>query len=115
MADDIENRLLPRYPEVSSFSEEQEKDTVDTVPFRDDKKTLLPRYSEVPSFTEDDAVDEEEIEPREDEPFWHPWVRQATATYLTKHKPAAEIIQRTGLRTADDLYNAVNEYIPLGE
>ena len=115
MADEIENRLLPRYPEVSSFSEEQEKDTVDTVPVQDDRKTLLPRYSEVPSFTEDDAVDEEEIEPREDEPFWHPWVRQATATYLTKHKPAAEIIQRTGLRTADDLYNAINEYIPLGE
>lgn len=115
MADEIENRLLPRYPEVSSFNEEQEKDTVETVPVQADRKILLPRYSEVPSFTEDDAVDEGEIEPREDEPFWHPWVRQATATYLTKHKPAAEIIQRTGLRTADDLYNAINEYIPLGE
>jgi len=40
VAEEIENRLLPRYPEVSSFSEEQEKTTVDTVPVQGDKNTI---------------------------------------------------------------------------
>jgi hypothetical protein len=56
-----------------------------------------------------DFVDEEPVRGNESEPFWHPWVRQATATYLTRHKPAAEIIQRSAVRTAEDLYNVVNE------
>lgn len=62
-----------------------------------------------------DFVDEEPVRGNESEPFWHPWVRQATATYLTRHKPAAEIIQRSAVRTAEDLYNVVNEGIPLGD
>src|SRR6056300_404562 len=62
-----------------------------------------------------DFVDEEPVRGNESEPFWHPWVRQATATYLTKHKPAAEIIQTSAMRTAEDLYNVVNGGIPLGD
>lgn len=62
-----------------------------------------------------DFVDEEPVRANESEPFWHPWVRQATATYLTRHKPAAEIIQRSAVRTAEDLYNVVNEQLPIGD
>ena len=62
-----------------------------------------------------DFVDEEPVRGNESEPFWHPFVRQATATYLTRHKPAAEIIQRSAVRTAEDLYNVVNERLPIGD
>lgn len=61
--------------------------------------------------------DEETVGSKEDEPFWHPFVRQAVGLGINSYsriRPADRILKRTTVKTAEDLYNAVNEVIPLG-
>jgi hypothetical protein len=61
--------------------------------------------------------DEETVGSKEDEPFWHPFVRQAVGLGINSYsriRPADRILKRTTVKTAEDLYNTVNEVIPLG-
>ena len=62
-----------------------------------------------------DEAEEETTGSKKDEPFWHPFVRQAVGVGFESYqtiRPTDRILKRSVLKTADDLYNAVNEYIP---
>ena len=59
----------------------------------------------------------ESVGSKEDEAFWHPFARQVIGIGLTsasRVRPVDRILKRSTLRTVDDLYNSVNEVIPLG-
>ena len=61
--------------------------------------------------------EQESVGSKEDEAFWHPFARQVIGTGLTsaaRVRPVDRILKRSTLRTVDDLYNSVNEVIPLG-
>lgn len=65
----------------------------------------------------DVAEEEETTGSKKDEPFWHPFVRQAVGVGFESYqtiRPTDRILKRSVLKTADDLYNTVNEIIPLG-
>jgi len=61
--------------------------------------------------------EQESVGSKEDEAFWHPFARQVIGIGLSaaaRVEPVDRIIKRSTLRTVDDLYNSVNEVIPLG-
>lgn len=61
--------------------------------------------------------EQESVGSKENEAFWHPFARQVIGIGLTsvaKVRPVDRILKRSTLRTVDDLYNSVNEVIPLG-
>lgn len=96
-----------------SFLPTQPTETIDTQPVDD--------FPELDITTDEpeplDVVDEETTGSKKDEPFWHPFIRQAVGVGFESYqtiRPTDRILKRSVLITADDLYNTVNEIIPLG-
>ena len=68
-------------------------------------------------FFEVEEEEEEIVGSKREEPFWKPFAYQALGVAISSYskvRPVDRILKRTTVKTAEDLYNTVNEVIPLG-
>jgi hypothetical protein len=102
------------YPEEE---EEQEQPSVIKPQKEVQQKDTSWYPDEQEGFFEEEEEEEEIVGSKREEPFWKPFADQALGVAISSYskvRPVDRILKRTTVKTAEDLYNTVNEVIPLG-